>query len=457
MSERFDAIIIGAGQAGGPLAHRLADRGWQVALIEREFLGGSCINYGCTPTKKMLSSARVAHMARRAPAYGVHTGDVRVDLAEVVALKDRLVEEWRQGQQEQVDRRPNLTLIRGEASFSGPHTIVVNGDTYESEHIFINTGSRASVPSIEGINEVPYLTNRSILHLTKAPDQLLVIGGGYIGLEFAQMFRRFGSRVTVVEYAEQIMEREDEDVALALQEVLKGEGIRFLLSTQAQSVSYSEDVGYTVEVLRRDNGEQVELNGSHLLLAAGTRPNSDALNLEAAGIVHERGWIGVDDYLETNVPGVYALGDVKGGPAFTHISYNDFTVVYHNLFHEEKKSIRDRLVPYALYTDPELGRVGMTEREARESGRHIKVGRIPMSQVARAVERNETAGLMKIVVDAETECVLGAAILGVEGGELVQTLMTLMLAGASWKVLQGAIFIHPTLTEGFFGLMDSIE
>jgi pyruvate/2-oxoglutarate dehydrogenase complex dihydrolipoamide dehydrogenase (E3) component len=253
------------------------------------------------------------------------------------------------------------------------------------------------------------------------------------------------------------MEREDEDVALALQEVLEGEGIRFLLSTQAQSVSHSGDVGYTVEVLRRDNGEQVELNGSHLLLAAGTRPNSDALNLEAAGIVHERGWIGVDDYLETNVPGVYALGDVKGGPAFTHISYNDFIVAYHNLFHEEKKSIRDRLVPYALYTDPELGRVGMTEREARESGRHIKVGRIPMSQVARAVERNETAGLMKIVVDAETECVLGAAILGVEGGELVQTLMTLMLAGASWKVLQGAIFIHPTLTEGFFGLMDSIE
>jgi pyruvate/2-oxoglutarate dehydrogenase complex dihydrolipoamide dehydrogenase (E3) component len=456
MTRNFDAIIIGAGQAGGPLAHQFADRGWVVALVEREHLGGSCINYGCTPTKKMLASAKVAQMARRAGEFGVATGAVAVDLEKVVALKDELVQQWRDGQQHHADSRPSLTLIRGEASFTGPHTVVVNGESLTAEYIYINTGTSAAVPPIEGIASVPFLTNKSILDLTTIPEHLLVIGGSYVGLEFGQMFRRFGSRVTVVEYNEQLTPREDSDVAAALQAALEAEGMHFLLNTQAVRVAEAEDGTLRLLVQDRASGEERELTGSHLLVATGRKPNTAALNLEAAGIDHRNGWISTDDYLETNVPGVYALGDVKGGPAFTHISYNDFQIALHNLFHEEKQSIAGRLVPYALFTDPELGRVGLTEKEARQEGIPVEVGQIPMSYVARAIERNETAGMMKIIVHAETEEILGAAILGTDGGELVQTLMALMMAGASWRLFEKAVFIHPTLTEGFFTLMDSI-
>lgn len=455
--QEFDAIVIGSGQAGNPLAHSLADRGWTVALIEREYLGGSCVNYGCTPTKTMLASAQIAHYARRAPEFGVHTASVDVNLEEVVARKDEIVRQWRAGQQRHVEERPNITLFRGAGTFTGPRTVSVNGDELTSEHIFINTGTRPRVLPIDGIDDVPYLTNKNVMDLTEVPEHLLVIGGSYVGLEFGQMFRRFGSEVTVVEFMDQLIPREDEDVATTLQKALEDEGMQFLRSTQATRVERDEQGRLHLTVASRDGGEQQTLVGTHLLLAAGRAPNTDALDLEAAGIEHEKGWINVNEYLETSVPGVYALGDVTGGPAFTHISYNDFQIVYHNLFHDEERSTEGRIVPYALFTDPELGRVGMTEKEARDRGFNVKVGSIPMRWVARAIERNETAGMMKVVVDADTDRILGAAILGIAGAELVQTLMALMMADAPWTTFRKAVYIHPTLTEGFFTLMDTVE
>ncbi len=455
--QEFDAIIVGAGQAGSPLSHRLADRGWKVALIEREHLGGSCINYGCTPTKKMIASARVAHIAHKAAEYGVHTSRVRVDLPAIVSMKDELVRQWRSGQEDHASRRPNIHLYRGEASFSGPHCVRVNGDELHSSSIFINTGTSPAIPPIPGIHEAPYLTSRTIIDLRELPDHLLVLGGNYVGLEFGQMFCRFGSQVTVIETNEQIVPHEDPDIAQELQKILEGEGMRFICSAQASKVEKLKDGKLSVTLKSSNGGAPKTLTGSHLLLAAGRVPNTQALNLPAAGIQEKNGYIATDGYLQTNVPGVYALGDVKGGPAFTHISFNDFQVLYHNLFHEEKRSIDGRLVPYALYTDPELGRVGMSEKQARQAGYQIKVGRIPMSYVARAVERGQTQGMMKLVIDALTDRILGAAILSAEGGELVQTLMTLMLVDAPYTVLQQAIFIHPTLTEGFFGLIEQVQ
>ncbi|MFQ5578570.1 MAG: mercuric reductase [Anaerolineae bacterium] len=455
--EEFQAIIIGSGQAGNPLAHNLADSGWKVALIEREHMGGSCINYGCTPTKTMLASAQLAHYARRAPDFGVQAGPVRVNLADVVARKNKLVHDWRAGQEHHAASRPNITLYRGEARFTGPRTVTVNDEELTASHIFINTGTGPLVLPIEGIEAVPYLTNRNIMDLTAVPEHLLVIGGSYIGLEFGQMFRRFGSHVTVVEYMAQLIPREDADVASALQTALEAEGIQFHLNSQATKVEQAADGSLRLTVQPRDGGPARTLAGSHILLAAGRSPNTDGLGLEAAGVETRRGWIPVNEYLETNVPGVYALGDVNGGPAFTHIAYNDFQIAFHNLLNGDKRSTAGRIVPYALFTDPELGRVGMTEKEARAAGHAIKVGTIPMEWVARAIERDETAGLMKVVVDAATDRILGAAILGAGGAELVQTLMALMMADAPWTLFHKAVYIHPTLTEGFFSLMDNVK
>jgi pyruvate/2-oxoglutarate dehydrogenase complex dihydrolipoamide dehydrogenase (E3) component len=455
--QKFDAIIIGSGQAGNPLAHNLADNGWTVALIEKEFMGGSCINYGCTPTKTMMASAVVAQTARRGPEFGVYTGPVTVNLSEVVERKNKLVLEWRNGQEHHATSRPNITLLRGAARFTGPHTVAVNDQELTSEHIFINTGTSPLILPIEGIQDVPYLTNRNVMDLVEPPEHMIVIGGSYIGLEFGQMYRRFGSEVTVVEFMDNIIPREDEEVSTTLQEALEAEGIRFLLSAKASRVSQDENGQLHVTVEPRDGGQSQVLTGSHILLAAGRKPNTEELNLEAAGIATNRGWIEVNEYLETNVPGVYALGDVKGGPAFTHISYNDFQIAFHNLLHEERRSITGRIVPYALFTEPELGRVGLTERDAREQGYNIKVGSIPMGWVARAIESNQTTGLMKVVINADTDRILGAAILGPSGGELVQTLMALMMADAPWTVFYKAVYIHPTLTEGFFSLMDNVQ
>jgi pyruvate/2-oxoglutarate dehydrogenase complex dihydrolipoamide dehydrogenase (E3) component len=451
----YDAIVIGSGQGGNPLAHKLADRGWRVALIERDQLGGSCINYGCTPTKTMLASARIAHYARRAADFGIETGAVQVKLAEVVARKNRIVRQWREGQEGHVATRPSLDLYRGEGRFTAAHVVAVDDMSLTADHIFINTGLRPRIPDIPGLNEVDYFTNRNIMDLTEVPEHLVVLGGNYVGLEFGQMFRRFGSRVSVIEMNDQITPREDEDVARALQQALEAEGIRFYLASEARRVR--PGAGGVELAIERGDGSTETLTGSHLLVATGRIPNTERLGLDAAGIeTDERGFIRANERLETNVPGVWAIGDVKGGPAFTHISYDDHLIVYDNLVNGKARTTAGRLVPYALFTDPELGRVGLSEKEARQAGYQLKIGSVPMAHVARAIERDETAGLMKVVIDATNDRLLGAAILGSDGGELVQTLMVLMMAGAPWTLLEKAVYIHPTLTEGFFTLMDNV-
>jgi len=452
----YDAIVIGSGQGGAPLAHRLADLGRKVAIVERDHLGGSCINYGCTPTKTMIASARIAHYARRGPEFGVHSGDVTIDMAEVVARKDAMVKQWRDGQQGHIDRRPTLDLHRGHARFTGPHELDVNGEALTSERIFINTGLRPRIPPIPGLDTVDYLTNRNIMDLAEVPRHLLVLGGNYLGLEFGQMFRRFGAQVSVVEINGQITPREDEEVAQSLQEALEAEGMSFHLGCKTTAVAKTPS-GIDLIIEARD-GSTRTLSGSHLLVAIGQQPNSDGLGLDKAGVeTGEAGFIKHNGRLETNVPGIWVIGDVKGGPAFTHVSYDDFLVIYDNLIDGKDRSIDGRILPYTLYTDPELGRVGLSEKEARAAGYPLKVGSIPMAWVARAIERSETRGLMKVVINAENDRILGAAILGPEGGELVQTLMTLMLADQPWTLFQKRMFIHPTLTEGFFALMDSVK
>lgn len=450
-----DAIVIGSGQAGNPLSHRLADLGWTVALIEKAHLGGTCINTGCTPTKTMVHSAQVAHYARYAARWGVRTGDVTVDLPRIVARKDQIVQSFRSGQQRKVDARKNLHLYRSQARFLGPHQIEVDNEVLESDRIFINTGTRPNIPPVAGLDAVGYLTNASIMELSTLPDHLLVLGGGYIGLEFSQMFRRFGSQVTVIHHSDQILPREDADVAAELQKGLETEGVSFLLNTHTARAE-KRDGRITLAFERSDGPRTV--TGSHLLVATGRKPNSDGLDLEKAGVETDKGgFIKVNGRLETNVSGIWALGDVKGGPAFTHISYNDFQIIYGNLVEGKNLTIDNRIVPYSVFTDPQLGGVGITEKQARAKGYRLKIGKIPMTWVARAIERDETAGLMKLVVDATNDRILGASILATEGGELVQILGTLMLANLPYTLLKGAVYIHPTLAEGFFTLMEDVK
>jgi pyruvate/2-oxoglutarate dehydrogenase complex dihydrolipoamide dehydrogenase (E3) component len=451
---RFDAIVIGSGQAGNPLSQKLADQGWSVALIEMEHLGGTCINTGCTPTKTMVASAQVAHYARHAANWGVQTGAVRVDLGAVIARKDRIVDQWRSGLEKKAAERKSLHLFRGQARFLQPHRVRVGQEELESERIFINTGARPAIPALEGLDRVDYLTNATLMQLRELPEHLLVLGGGYVGLEFGQMFRRFGCQVTIVHRDEQILPHEDADVAGELQQTLEKEGIRFLL--KAQTTHVDRQGGQIA--LKVEGANPANVRGTHLLVATGRRPNTDNLGLDLAGVqLSPGGFIKVNERLETNVPGIWALGDVKGGPAFTHISFNDYQIVYGNLIEGKNLSTRGRVVPYAVFTDPQLGRIGMTEKEARAAGRKLKIGKIPTAWVARAIERDETAGLMKVVVDADTDCILGAAILSAEGGELVQILEFVMLASAPYTLLKGAIYIHPTLAEGFWTLMDQVK
>ena len=452
---RYDAIVIGSGQAGNPLSQKLADYGWTVALIEKAHLGGTCINTGCTPTKTMVASAQVAHYARNAARWGVRADEVSIDLPAIVARKNQVVQSFRSGQQRNIDQRPNLHLHRGPAQFLDSRRVAVKGEVLESERIFINTGARSAIPRIEGLDAISYLTHASIMELNELPEHLLVLGGGYIGLEFGQMFRRFGSRITVIHQSDQILSREDAEVAGELQKILEAEGIRFELNARTTRVERSNgQITLTVEGPKGP----LTLSGSHLLLATGRKPNSDGLGLERAGVeTDSKGFIKVNSRLETSVPGIWALGDVKGGPAFTHISYNDYQIVYANLIEGRNLTIENRYVPYAVFTDPQLGGVGLTEKEARAKGYMLKTGKIPMACVARAIERDETAGLMKLVVDASNDHVLGACILASEGGELVQMLGVLMMAGLPYTLLKGAVYIHPTLAEGFFALMESVK
>jgi pyruvate/2-oxoglutarate dehydrogenase complex dihydrolipoamide dehydrogenase (E3) component len=452
---KYDAIIIGSGQAGNPLAYRLADLGWSVALIEKKELGGTCINVGCTPTKTMVHRAQVAHYARNSARWGVNASNVSVDLAKIVAQKDEVVLSFRGGQQRQVDKRAKLRLHLGHARFVGPHQLKVGEDLLESEKIFINTGGRPNIPTIPGLDTVSYLTNETAMQITTLPEHLLILGGGYIGLEFGQMFRRYGSRVTVLHTGKQIVPREDPEIAAELQKALEAEGMQFLLNTRTTRV---ENKNTAVTLSFESSAGPSNVTGSRLLIATGRRPNTDDLGLDRAGIETDKNsFIKVNARLETNAPGVWALGDCKGGPAFTHIAYNDFQIVYGNLVEGKDLTIENRLVPYCVFTDPQLGGVGMTEKEARAKGFKLKIGKCPMTYVARAIERGETAGLMKIVVDASNDRVLGASILASEGGELVQILGTLMLANQPHTLLKGAVYIHPTLAEGFFSLMEDVK
>jgi len=451
----YDAIVIGSGQGGNPLAYALSGRGWNVALVEQAHLGGTCINTGCTPTKTMVASAQVAHYVRNASRWGVKADNVRVDLPAVVARKTAVVESFRLGHEKRVRDHKTLRLYRNHARFLAPHTVQVGDDTMESGKIFVDTGTRPKPPLLAGLDAVGYLTNETLMDLNEVPEHLLVLGGGYIGLEFGQMFRRFGSRVSVIHIGDQLLAREDPDIAQELQKALEAESIEFHLKSMPTKVEKKDgSIAVTIE-----SGQRREvILGTHLLAATGRQPNTDDLGLDKAGVrVDSHGYIQVNGRMETGVPGIWALGDVKGGPAFTHISYNDYQILWANLMEGKNLTIEDRYLPYSLFTDPQLGRVGMTEKEARASGRKLKMGTYPMAYVARAIERGETSGLMKIVVDGQTDKILGAAILGAEGGELVQILGAMMLAGAPYTVLKGAVYIHPTLAEGFFGLMDSVQ
>ena len=458
--ERFDAIVIGTGQAGKPLATALGRAGWQVAIIEREHVGGSCVNVGCTPTKTMVASARVAHLARRAADYGVvFAGPPSVDQEVVRDRKRAIVDSFSRGNRKGLDNVESVELIMGEASFLASDKVAValnEGGRREltAERIFINTGARPLVPDIPGLHDVPWLDSTSIMELDQVPAHLVVMGGGYIGLEFAQMFRRFGSRVTLIQRGSQLLTREDEDVAAAVLAILEEDGMDVLLDTHVRQVGPGRDgVDVTVE-----GGDGVRrITGSHLFLATGRTPNTASLDPAAAGVTTDaRGFIPVDDRLETNVPGIFALGDVNGGPAFTHVSYDDFRVLRANLLDGADVSTRGRMVPYAVFIDPQLGRVGLSEKEARAQGLEIQVAKLPMDHVARALEMDETRGFMKAVVDARTERILGATILGIEGGEIMSMLQIAMMGGLPYTALRDAVFAHPTLAESLNNLFMTI-
>ena len=448
MATSFDAIVIGSGQAGPFLATRLAGAGMKTALIEREHLGGTCVNDGCIPTKTLLASARTAHVARRAALYGVNVGGpVTVDMAAVKARKDRIVGQSVDSLSKWLHETENLTLIWGHARFAGPHSVQVGEQVYEAPKIFINVGGHAVLPDWPGLRNVPVLTNTTMMGLDTLPEHLVVIGGSYIGLEFAQMYRRFGSKVTVVEQGDRLIAREDADVSHEIQAVLEREGVKFHLSVPCAKVT-STNGGARIRLALTSGRTAYELEASHVLAAVGRRPNTADLGLDRAGIATDgRGYIKVDDQLRTTAAGVWALGDVNGRGAFTHTAYNDHEIVVANLFDEEPRRVSDRIPAYALFTDPPLGRVGMTEAEARASGRRVLAGLMPMSRVGRAKERGETQGFMKVVVDADSERILGAALLCIEGDEIVHSLLDVMAAGASYKVIQRAMHIHPTVSE----------
>ncbi|MGH9588176.1 MAG: mercuric reductase [Acidobacteriaceae bacterium] len=450
MTEQFDAIILGSGQAGNPLAVALSKAGKKTALIESKHVGGTCVNEGCTPTKTMVASARVAYLARRGMDFGVKTGGISVEMARVRERKRAIVESFRSGNEKRLAAAKNVELIRGEGRFAGPKQIAVNGRTLRADWIFINTGLRSHIPEIEGIADVPLLDNSSIMELDKVPEHLLVLGGGYIGLEFAQMFRRFGSRVTVIHKGKQLLDREDEDVADEVKKILEEDGIEVLLNAKTKRASGA------IELLVETQGGTKAVKGSHLLVATGRTPNTEALNLEVAGIAtDERGHVRVNEFLETGVDGVYALGDVKGGPAFTHISYDDYRIVRANLLDGESRTTRGRFIPYTVYIDPQLGRIGLSENEARRMGKKLRVTKMPMTSVARALEMDETRGFMKIIVDARTEIILGAAILGIEGGEIMSMIEIAMMGGLKYTSLQNATFAHPALAESLNNVFSS--
>lgn len=446
MSRQFDAIIIGTGQAGPALAARLAAAGMTVAIIERHQFGGTCVNTGCIPTKTLVASAYAAHVARRGAEYGFAVnGDVLVDMKRVKARKDEVSGRSNKGVEEWLRGLKNCTVIQGHARFQTSHGVMVHDEVLQADKIFINVGGRASVPAMRGIQDVPFLTNSSMMDVDFLPEHLVIIGGSYIGLEFGQMYRRFGSEVTIVEMGPRLIGREDEDISEAVHQILEAEGIHIRLNAKCISLAKSNN-GIAVGI--GCNEGPPEVVGTHVLLAVGRTPNTNDLDLDRAGVAtDQRGYIGVDDRLQTNVPGIWALGDCNGRGAFTHTAYNDYEIVADNLLTGDHRRVTDRIQAYALYTDPPLGRCGMTDAEIRKSGRVALTAKHPMSRVGRAVEKGETQGFIKISVDAETKHILGAAILGTGGDEVIHVLLDVMYAKAPYTVVQRAMHIHPTVAE----------
>jgi pyruvate/2-oxoglutarate dehydrogenase complex dihydrolipoamide dehydrogenase (E3) component len=442
----YDAIVIGTGQAGPALARRLVAADWKVAVIERKFFGGTCVNTGCTPTKTLIASAYAAYLARRASDYGVTIGGpVGVDMKAVKARKDAVSLPSRRGVERSLKQLKGCTVLEGHGRFVGPKRVQVGDEALTADKIFINVGGRAVIPPIRGLDQVSYLTNSSMMDVDFLPPHLIVLGGSYVGLEFAQTYRRFGSEVTVVERAPHLIGREDEDVSRAVAEILKDENIEVRVNSKVIAVGkHGNDIAVTIE----NEGAETQIIGSHLLLAIGRRPNTDDLGLDKAGVATDsRGYIEVDDQLRTNVPGIWALGDCNGKGAFTHTTWNDFEIVAANLLDNEPRRVSDRITAYALYTDPPLGRAGMTEAEVRKTGRPALIATIAMEDVSRAFEKGETKGFMKILIDKETKQILGASLLGLSGDEVIHCILDIMYAKAPYTVLQRAVHIHPTVSE----------
>ncbi|MCK4895040.1 MAG: mercuric reductase [Calditrichia bacterium] len=460
-TKKYKAIIIGTGQAGNPLAKALASAGWKTAVIESDHVGGTCVNYGCTPTKTMVASARVAHLVSRAGEYGIEIPSYSTKLETVVARKNEIVNSFRQGGQTGLEKTPNLDLIFGFARFVGSHQVEIEKNSGEKvllngEFIIINSGAKPLIPDISGLKEIDYLDSSTVMDLEEIPKHLVVIGGGYIGLEFGQMFRRFGSKVTIIQRGSQLLSREDEDVAETVATILEGEGIKVLLNSQVTAVKKTSNDQLDISVSM--DGRPCQIKGSHLLVAVGRIPASADLQLDLAGISRDsRGFVKVDDTLETDVPGVYAIGDVKGGPAFTHISYDDYRILRDFFLQGTKRTTKERIVPYTVFIDPQLGRVGLTEKEAKAKGVKYRLAKLPMTYVARALESAETRGFMKALIDEESGLILGCAILGIEGGEIMSVIQVAMMGNLHYTSIKEGIFAHPTLSESLNNLFMAMD
>ena len=451
----YDAIIIGSGQGGTPLAKKLANQGWQTALIENNHVGGTCVNIGCTPTKTMIASAKVAYTVANARKYGVFAKANGIDIKTVLLRKKEVVESFRNGSQNRLEQTDNLDLIFGAAAFVGEKKIkVMLNDGGEEEmtanYFFIDTGTRPAIPDIEGLKETGYFTSTTLMECEDIPEHLLIIGGGYIGLEFGQMYRRFGSSITILEHGNLFLSREDEDIATEVMKFLKDEGIDICTNANILQVQGKPP---NINATAKINGKEKTISCSHILVSAGRLPNTGELNLTATGVqINQRGFIIVDDKLQTTVNGIYAIGDVNGGPQFTHISYHDYVILYHNLLNGKQESTTNRLVPYTMFTDPQLGRIGITEQEAKAKGLNIKVAILPMSRVARAIETGDTRGMIKVIVDAEKDTILGVAVVGQEGGEIMSMLQLAMMGGVTASQMKEAVFAHPLYAEALNNL-----
>jgi pyruvate/2-oxoglutarate dehydrogenase complex dihydrolipoamide dehydrogenase (E3) component len=462
---KYDAIIIGSGQAANPLASKLAAAGWKTALIEKKWVGGTCINVGCTPTKTLVASGRVAYLAKRSADFGVHTTGWSIDIEAVIRRKNEHVLTARNGIAKRMSETKNIDLIYGEASFTGPKIVVVkkedgSSSTLTAETIFLNNGARPNIPPTPGLDSIDYLTSSTLLDLLVIPSHLVIIGAGYVALEFGQLYRRLGSAVTIIEYGKRLLSKEDEDIAAEIKKILEEDGIRILTGAKVEKVVRG-NAGPVVDVIFNNSqsvNSREQIAASHVLVASGRTPNTETLNAAAAGItLDKRGFVVVNDRLETTVPGIYALGDVKGGPEFTHISYNDHLIVYKNLFEKANLSIAGRETIYCMFTDPELGRVGLTETQAREKGMNIKVASMPAAKIARAWENDETRGLLKAIVDADKGTILGAAMLSANGGELMAILQMAMMGNITYDVLRDNVFAHPTFAESLNNLFAHLD